>query len=311
MQVDLCAKAKEAELNARMLSLESQIHWLGEQNAQLQAELVKAAGSGDKENAGRCACAWAHACACEECIRGMGVPLRACACTRVDGWARQGTGVCKSKLDCMVGQANMAAGMHARFSREQSGSGREKMVIPTHMCSACACASEASVAAGRSLAYITRRPSLQGMPLVKCKHMAMSAATREKCMHAPCTLRCACSANLAGGAAEAEQLAELGRKCVALEADLRRTKRAELKLQALLYRWVASQMQQLCSLGECKGFSACSRPKVTEDMQNQGVCCGSNVLNLSALAQCVWTLHSLGPDLLGWVDCGGDAWACP
>uniref|UniRef100_A0A7S3R1D0 Uncharacterized protein n=1 Tax=Dunaliella tertiolecta TaxID=3047 RepID=A0A7S3R1D0_DUNTE len=52
-EVDLCAKAKEAELNARMLSLESQIHWLGEQNTQLQAELVKASSAGgDKENSG-------------------------------------------------------------------------------------------------------------------------------------------------------------------------------------------------------------------------------------------------------------------
>ena len=38
------------------------------------------------------------------------------------------------------------------------------------------------------------------------------------------------------GAEAAEQVAELGRKCAALEADLRRTKRAELKLQALLFR---------------------------------------------------------------------------
>ena len=38
----MAAKAKEAELNARVLSLESQIHWLGEQNAQLQVA-IKAA----------------------------------------------------------------------------------------------------------------------------------------------------------------------------------------------------------------------------------------------------------------------------
>jgi hypothetical protein len=46
----LCAKAKEAELNARMLSLESQIHWLGEQNTQLQAELVKASNGADNKD---------------------------------------------------------------------------------------------------------------------------------------------------------------------------------------------------------------------------------------------------------------------
>lgn len=43
LQVQLNAKAKEAELNARMLSLESQIHWLTEQNSHLQ----QAAQSGD------------------------------------------------------------------------------------------------------------------------------------------------------------------------------------------------------------------------------------------------------------------------
>jgi hypothetical protein len=35
---------------------------------------------------------------------------------------------------------------------------------------------------------------------------------------------------------ESDQLAEIGQKSAALEADLRRTKRAELKLQALLFR---------------------------------------------------------------------------
>ncbi len=36
--MDLISKAKEAELNARVLSLESQIHWLKEQNSQLQEQ---------------------------------------------------------------------------------------------------------------------------------------------------------------------------------------------------------------------------------------------------------------------------------
>jgi hypothetical protein len=41
-QAEMAAKAKEAELNARVLSLESQIHWLGEQNTQLAGETVAA-----------------------------------------------------------------------------------------------------------------------------------------------------------------------------------------------------------------------------------------------------------------------------
>lgn len=41
-QVNLSAKAHEAALNARVLSLESQIHWLGEQNAQLTGALAVA-----------------------------------------------------------------------------------------------------------------------------------------------------------------------------------------------------------------------------------------------------------------------------
>jgi hypothetical protein len=40
----MAAKAKEAELNARVLSLESQIHWLGEQNTQLAGENRQLAG---------------------------------------------------------------------------------------------------------------------------------------------------------------------------------------------------------------------------------------------------------------------------
>ncbi len=43
-QALLSAKAKEAELNARMLSLESQIHWLTEQNTQLQQSLASGGG---------------------------------------------------------------------------------------------------------------------------------------------------------------------------------------------------------------------------------------------------------------------------
>ena len=43
-QVELSAKAKEAELNARMLSLESQIHWLTEQNKQLTIQTAAASG---------------------------------------------------------------------------------------------------------------------------------------------------------------------------------------------------------------------------------------------------------------------------
>ena len=42
LQVELSAKAKEAELNARMLSLESQIHWLTEQNKQLTIQTAAA-----------------------------------------------------------------------------------------------------------------------------------------------------------------------------------------------------------------------------------------------------------------------------
>jgi hypothetical protein len=37
------AKSKEAELNARLLSLESQIHWLNERNAQLDTALQQQA----------------------------------------------------------------------------------------------------------------------------------------------------------------------------------------------------------------------------------------------------------------------------
>ena len=44
LQVELSAKAKEAELNARMLSLESQIHWLTEQNKQLTIQTAAASG---------------------------------------------------------------------------------------------------------------------------------------------------------------------------------------------------------------------------------------------------------------------------
>ncbi|GFH27477.1 quinolinate phosphoribosyltransferase [decarboxylating], partial [Haematococcus lacustris] len=40
-EIEMGAKAKEAELNARVLSLESQIHWLGEQNTQLTSALKK------------------------------------------------------------------------------------------------------------------------------------------------------------------------------------------------------------------------------------------------------------------------------
>lgn len=42
VQAELSSKAQEAALNARVLSLESQIHWLGEQNAQLTSALQAA-----------------------------------------------------------------------------------------------------------------------------------------------------------------------------------------------------------------------------------------------------------------------------
>eukprot|EP00983_Pelagomonas_calceolata_P056732 1144733-Pelagomonas_calceolata.AAC.5 len=78
LQVDLCAKAKEAELNARMLSLESQIHWLGEQNTQLQAELVKASSAGgDKENSGR----WGAQLGSMVCV--LRACMSVCVCVRV------------------------------------------------------------------------------------------------------------------------------------------------------------------------------------------------------------------------------------
>jgi septal ring factor EnvC (AmiA/AmiB activator) len=42
MQVRQLAEAKEAELNARVLQLESHIHWLSQDNQRLQEELQQA-----------------------------------------------------------------------------------------------------------------------------------------------------------------------------------------------------------------------------------------------------------------------------
>lgn len=45
MQVRQLAEAKEAELNARVLQLESHIHWLSQDNQRLQGELQQAQDS--------------------------------------------------------------------------------------------------------------------------------------------------------------------------------------------------------------------------------------------------------------------------
>ena len=61
IQAQLSSLAKEAELNARVLSLESQIHWLKEQNSMLQQQAaaangvsVRPPGAETEELRGRC-----------------------------------------------------------------------------------------------------------------------------------------------------------------------------------------------------------------------------------------------------------------
>lgn len=139
-QAELSSKAKEAELNARVLSLESQIHWLSEQNTQLQAALQTQQQRGAQEAEG-------------------GATV---------GLAEGGAG------------AEQGAAAVAAAAPQQGG---------TAAAGGTAGAEQAAAGAG------------------------------------------------AAGAVDPG----LAQRCALLESDLRKAKRAELKLQAMLYRWAGKE----------------------------------------------------------------------